>query len=145
MSQRGFSALEFMAALAISGLLLSIAIPSFGAMKMSMNFRSGEQALQMVLARARWSAINSARAETRIAIEGSVVRVRAGAAVDSPVVAELNVTDYNMAVSGTNLPVQLDARGMRLNVSAPTLTVTNSRISEARTFTVGPLGKITAS
>ena len=38
----------------------------------------------MVLARARWSAINSARDETRVAIEGSVVRVRAGAAVDSP-------------------------------------------------------------
>ncbi len=52
--------IEFMATIVIAGLLLSIAIPSFGAMKMSMNFQSGEQALQMVLARASWSAINPA-------------------------------------------------------------------------------------
>ena len=143
MDRKGYSATELMATIAIVGLLLSIAIPTFGAMKMSMNFRSGEQALQALLTRARWSAINSGRAETRVLIEGNVVRVRAGTAVDSPIVAQIDVTEYNMAISGAGLPVQLDARGRRINNAAPALTVTNSHISTTRTFTVGPLGKIT--
>ncbi len=73
------------------------------------------------------------------------MRVRAGTAADSPVVAEINVSEYNVAVSGTNLPAQLDARGRRINGSPPSITLTNSRISTTRTFTIGPLGKITTS
>ena len=145
MNRKGYSAIELMATIAIAGLLLSIAIPTFGAMKMSMNFRSGEQAMQALLARARWSAINSGRAETRVLIEGNVVRIRAGTAADSPIVAEMNVTEYNMAVSGAGLPVQFDARGRRINNTPPMLTVTNSHISTTRTFTIGPLGRVSIS
>ena len=145
MNRSGFSTIELLATIVIGGLLLSIAIPTFGAMKVSMNFRSGEQALQAVLTRARWSAINSGRAETRILIEGNVVRIRAGTAADSPVVAEVDVAEFNMSVSGANFPVQLDARGVRINNTPPTVTVTNSHISTTRTFTIGPLGKVTTS
>ncbi|MGH7805434.1 MAG: hypothetical protein ACREQJ_13880, partial [Candidatus Binatia bacterium] len=59
--------------------------------------------------------------------------------------AEVDVSEYNMAVTGANFPVQLDARGRRINGSPPSVTVTNSRISTARTFTIGPLGKVDVS
>jgi prepilin-type N-terminal cleavage/methylation domain-containing protein len=145
MNRRGYSTIELLAAIVIGGLLLSIAIPTFGAMKVSMNFRSGEQALQALLARARWSAVNSGRTETRILIEGNVVRIRAGTAADSPVVAEIDVTEYNMSISGANFPVRLDARGVRINDTPPSVTVTNSHISTTRTFTIDPVGKVSTS
>lgn len=145
--RRGFSALELTLAIGIVGLLFSIAIPAFGAMRMSASFSSGEQAVRGLLSRARWSAINSGRAETRVVVEGTVLRVRAGTAADSPVVASVDVGDYAVTLSGANLPIRLDPRGIRLNPgdAVPTVTIANARISASLTFRVDPLGRVSGS
>jgi type II secretory pathway pseudopilin PulG len=145
--RRGFSALELTLAIGVVGLLFSIAIPAFGAMRMSAAFSNGEQAVAGLLSRARWSAINSGRAETRVLVEGTLLRVRAGIASDSPVVASVDLGDYVVTVSGANLPVRLDPRGIRLNPgdAVPTVTIANARISASRTFRVGPLGRASTS
>ena len=145
MNQRGFSAIGLMSVAVIAGLILSIAIPSFGSMRMSKSFRSGEQAVQAMLEHARSSAIASGRPTTRVSIEGSVIRVRAGTAEDAPIVTQVDATDYSLSLAGTNLPADLDARGMRVGDTAPTLTISNPRISAARTFTVGPRGEAASS
>lgn len=143
----GFSALELTVAIAIVGVLFAIAIPIFGSLRMSVAFSSGEQAVRSVLTRARWSAINSGRSETRVLIEGNFLRVRAGTAADSPIVTSMDISDYAATISGTNLPLRVGARGERLNGvgSTPTITIENTKISSATTFVYGPLGRIDLS
>lgn len=141
----GFSAVELTVAIAVAGVLFAIAIPTFGALKMQVEFASGEQAVQRLLTRARWSAINSGRLETRVHLEGNLLRVRAGSNADSPVVTTLDVTDYNATISATDLPIRFDPRGARRNSTQPTVTIQNSRISEVTTFAIDVLGRIVTS
>jgi hypothetical protein len=124
------------------GLVLSIAIPTFDSMRMSKAFENGETAVGRLLEQARWSAISSGRQSTRVDIEGDYLRVRAGAKADAPIVVSISSTEFAATFTGTNLPVQLDAAGRRLNVAPPTVTIVNPRISAARTFRVGPLGNV---
>ena len=124
------------------GLVLTIAIPTFDSNRMSSAFRNGEEAVARALEQARRSAISSGRQATRVDIEGDYLRVRAGAEADAPIVVSISSAEFAATFTGTNLPVQLDATGRRLNPAPPTVTIVNSRISAVRTFTVGPLGNV---
>jgi type IV fimbrial biogenesis protein FimT len=146
MNHRGLTLIEMLVAIVVMGMLLAIAIPSFGNMKMAMAFRSAEQEVLGLMARARWSAITSGRPTTTIWLEGSALRVRAGALESDPIVASVDVSEFNAAITeANNLPARFSSRGFRLNTAdaVPRITLANPRISATRDFTVGPLGKTT--
>lgn len=145
MPRKGFSAIELLVGIVIVGTLVAIAIPSLGSTKQAMDFSRAEQEVLALFTRARWSAINSGRAATRITLESGILRIRAGTAGDSPIVAALDVSSYGATIAdAANFPITLTNRGFRQSAEA-SFDLENSHISSERSFTVGVLGKITTA
>jgi type II secretory pathway pseudopilin PulG len=137
-SERGATLLELTIVVILLGILFAIALPSFIDFRHDASLAEAEQRVSTILTRGRWMAITSGQPR-QIALSGSVVQI-----IDPTTNTVLEVVDlggYLVTVAATNLPATLDSRGFVAG-NTPTITITGTAVSRSRTFSIGPLGKV---
>jgi type II secretory pathway pseudopilin PulG len=137
-SERGATLLELTVVVILVGILFAIALPTFIDFRQSSTLAEAEQRVFTILTRARWMAINSGQPR-QIALSGSVVQI-----IDpstNTVVEAVDLGGYLVTMAATNLPATFDSRGFVAG-NTPTITLTGTAVSRSRTFSIGPLGKV---
>lgn len=137
-SQRGATLLELTVVVILLGILFATALPTFIDFRHGSAVAEAEQRVSTTLARARWMAITSGQPR-QIALAGPVVQIK-DPATDT-VLESVDLGAYSVTVAATAFPATFDSRGFVAG-STPTITITGTAVSRSRTFSIGPLGKV---
>lgn len=141
----GFTFLELLGVIVILGILVAIGMPMMHQTRLANAHSAAEQAVLGELNRARWTAINSGKGSTTVALANctgakcTTLQVLQGATV----ISSVDVGGHHVTVEGTNLPFDLDNRGFLATPgSPPSLLVESTAVTAQATVTITPLGKI---
>lgn len=137
----GYSLLEMLTVVALSGLLAAVAVPTFQSFRLGAALASAEEEVVAVLLRARWMAINSGATRTVDLASPTVVAIKnAGGTV----LESIQLSNYFASQSGSVTSFTFDSRGFLSPASTVVITISNP-LSGTRTVTINSIGKILKS